>query len=108
MAHIIPNEQHSKRVLYPIALTRYKEKQFTGCPAKVQLSAEVIIHFVDFGARTAKETRSRHGRATFASGVAAALRSWSEKQAKISARRLRLGLVSTLAFSLRLTLALTL
>src|ERR1700737_4485654 len=24
VAHIIPNDQHSKRVLYPIALTRYK------------------------------------------------------------------------------------
>jgi hypothetical protein len=55
-----------------------------------------------------RKKREADGRATFASGVAAALRSWSEKQAKISARRLRLGLVSTLAFSLRLTLALTL
>ena len=39
MADIIPNEQHSKRVLYPVALSRYKEKQFTGSPGKVQLSA---------------------------------------------------------------------
>jgi hypothetical protein len=39
MADIIPNEQHSKLVLYPVALSRYKEKQFTGSPAKVQLSA---------------------------------------------------------------------
>jgi hypothetical protein len=44
MANIIPNEQHSKRVLYPVALSQYKEKQFTGSPAKVQLSA------ADFGA----------------------------------------------------------
>src|SRR4029077_14129880 len=37
MADIVPYEQHSERVLYPSALTRYKEKQFTGCPYKVQL-----------------------------------------------------------------------
>jgi hypothetical protein len=79
MAHIIPNEQHCKRVLYSIALTRYKEKQFTGCPAKVQLNAEVTIHFVDFDGLTTKETRSSHGLAILAGGVAATLRSRSEK-----------------------------
>src|ERR1700740_1194164 len=38
MADIIPNEQHSRRVLYLLALMRYEEKQFTGCPDKVQLT----------------------------------------------------------------------
>jgi hypothetical protein len=38
MANIIPNQQHSSGVLYPTALNNYKEKQFTGSLAKVQLS----------------------------------------------------------------------
>jgi hypothetical protein len=39
MAHIIPNEQHSERVLYQTALNNFREKQFTGSPGKVQLTA---------------------------------------------------------------------
>src|SRR5216684_1278064 len=35
---IIPNQKHSNGVLCPPTLSDYKEKQFTGCPAKVQLA----------------------------------------------------------------------
>src|SRR5712691_7566290 len=37
MADIITNQEHSRGVLYPTALNNFKEKQFTGSPAKVQL-----------------------------------------------------------------------
>jgi hypothetical protein len=40
MADIIPNEQHSKRVLYPTHPILNKEKQFTGTLGKVQLAVE--------------------------------------------------------------------
>src|SRR5713226_396698 len=58
MAHIIPNEQHSKRVLYPIALIRYKEKQFTGCPHKVQLSVAVASKQIFAADELRQEERS--------------------------------------------------
>jgi len=50
MADIIPNEQHSKRVLYPVTLSRCKEKQFTGSPDKVQLTSG------EFGVIAGKKT----------------------------------------------------
>src|SRR5437879_11869475 len=53
MADIIPNEQHSKRVLYPVTLSRYKEKQFTASPGKVQLTA------AEFGAIARKKKLER-------------------------------------------------
>jgi hypothetical protein len=67
MAHIIPNEQHSKRVLYPTALTEYKEKQFTGCPDKVQLSTFTAADFAA-GARKLRRNRERRRTAFAARG----------------------------------------